>query len=62
MIQNITTASGAGAAINMLSVFDSIKVRNEEKLSQCDRDFCESQQQNINATLQQLDTTSRRAG
>lgn len=56
MIHNITTAAGAGAALNMLSIFDSIQVRNEEKLSQYDRDFCERQQLNINATLQQLDT------
>lgn len=56
MIHNVTTAAGAGAALNMLSVFDTIQVRNEEKLSQYDRDFCERQQQNINATLQQLDT------
>lgn len=55
MQQNFTTAPIVGAATNMLSIFDKIEVRNEEKIAQIDRDFCEGQQRLLYATLDQLD-------
>lgn len=55
MQQNFTTAPIVGAATNMLSIFDKIEVRNEEKITQIDRDFCEGQQRLLYATLDQLD-------
>lgn len=40
---------------NMLAVFDNIQVNNEEKISDCDRKFCENQQQLLDASLDQID-------
>lgn len=57
MIQPTSTASQVGAGSNMLSVFDSIQIRNEEKISQSDRDYCEMHQANLYTILDQLDAS-----
>ncbi|GAB6013531.1 hypothetical protein [Viscerimonas tarda] len=41
---------------NLLGVFDTIQVRNEEKISQQDRLFCKTQQEAVNQALLQLDS------
>lgn len=56
MTQPTLTVAPAGAALNMLAIFDTIQVKNEEKISQSDRDFCEMIQKSLYATLDQLDT------
>lgn len=41
--------------IDMLAVFDSIRINNEEKISVRDKEFCEHQQQLLDASLSQID-------
>lgn len=55
MIQPTLMVAPTGASLNMLAIFDTIQVKNEDKLSQSDRDFCEMIQKSLYATLDQLD-------
>lgn len=41
--------------MDMLAVFDNIQVNNEEKISACDRKFCENQQQLLDVSLDRID-------
>lgn len=41
--------------IGMLAVFDSIRINNDEKISARDKEFCEHQQQLLDASLSQID-------
>lgn len=51
-----TSATGATVPVapDMLAVFDTIEVRNEEKISATDRDFCERHQRVLARSLDQL--------
>lgn len=40
---------------DILAVFDNIQVNNEEKISDCDRKFCENQQQLLDVSLNRID-------
>lgn len=42
-------------ASQMLSVFDTIRINNDEKITNDDRQFCEDQQQLLYQSLQQID-------
>ena len=44
----------SGANTNLLAVFDTVVVRNEEKISAEDRDFCQRHQRVLTRTLDQL--------
>lgn len=50
---NHTTTATNG--IDMLAAFDSIRINNEEKISVRDKEFCEHQQQLLDASLSQID-------
>jgi hypothetical protein len=50
-----TTSTVAGQGTAMLKIFDSIQVRNEEKISGQDILFCEKQQKMLGQSLSQLD-------
>lgn len=52
---NHRTITPAVDGANMLAVFDSIQVNNEEKISAHDKAFCEKQQQLLDNSLDQID-------
>ena len=52
---NPTTITPAVDGANMLAIFDSIQVNNEEKISAHDKAFCEKQQQLLDDSLNQID-------
>jgi 6-pyruvoyl-tetrahydropterin synthase len=53
-MSNKTVNAAAGQDTGMLQIFDSIQVKNEEKISQADIQFCEKQQESLYKTLAQL--------
>lgn len=55
MVQSVIPSSGQSTASpDMLAAFDTITVRNEEKITAADRDFCQRHQRVLTRTLDQL--------
>ena len=50
-----TTSIKAGNAHDLLSCILSVQVRNEEKITEQDRLYCQSQQDLLNKTINQIE-------